>query len=174
MPDVAHVDETNVGDLIPSFSLPAVNVSGNVSPWDYKQHKNLVLIFFRDPARQPCLRLLRELAASYEDYRQLNAEILAIIGTDLAQLRELQNEQKLPFPLLSDPESAVFDSYEEGGVGTRSEFGVFIADRWGALFSKTTGSEMNDLPNDAEIRGWLSFIEIQCPECFPPEPWPRD
>ena len=44
----------------------------------------------------------------------------------------------------------------------------------GALFSKTMGSEMTDLPTDAEIRGWLSFIEIQCPECFPPEPWPGD
>ena len=47
MPVAVHADETNVGDLIPSFSLPAVNVSGNVSPWDYKQHKNLVLILFR-------------------------------------------------------------------------------------------------------------------------------
>ena len=27
------------------------------------------------------------------------------------------------------------------------------------------------LPGETEIRGWLSFIEIQCPECFPPE-WP--
>jgi peroxiredoxin len=174
MPVVVHADETNVGDLIPSFSLPAVNVSGNVSPWDYKQHKNLVLIFFRDSGCQPCLRLLQELAASYEDYRQLNAEILVLISSDLARLNELQHELKLPFPLLSDPKAAVLDRYEEGGVDARPEFGVFIADRWGALFSKTMGSEMNGLPTDAEIRGWLSFIEIQCPKCFPPEPWPGD
>ena len=31
--------------LIPSFSLSGVNVSGQVCPWDYKQHKNLVMIF---------------------------------------------------------------------------------------------------------------------------------
>ena len=174
MPVAVHADETNVGDLIPSFSLPAVNVSGNISPWDYKQHKNLVLILFRQSTCQPCLRLLRELAASYEDYRQLNAEILVIISSDLAELNELQHELKLPFPLLSDSKAVVLDSYEQGGVDARPEFGVFIADRWGALFSKTMGSEMTDLPADAEIRGWLSFIEIQCPECFPPEPWPGD
>ena len=174
MPVAVQADETNVGDLIPSFSLPAVNVSGNISPWDYKQHKNLVLILFRQSTCQPCLRLLRELAASYEDYRQLNAEILVIISSDLTQLNELQHELMLPFPLLSDPTAAVLDSYEGGGVNARPEFGVFIADRWGALFSKTMGSEMTDLPADAEIRGWLSFIEIQCPECFPPEPWPGD
>lgn len=173
-PVVAHAEKIKVGGLIPSFSLPAVNVVGRVSTWDYKQHKNLVLILIRDPGCESCLRLLRELATNYEDYRQLNAEILVIISNDLAELNELQHELKLPFPLLSDPKAVVLDSYEQGGLDARPEFGVFIADRWGALFSKTMGSEMNDLPTDAEIRGWLSFIEIQCPECFPPEPWPGD
>ena len=171
---MAHAEKIKVGGLIPSFSLPAVNVAGKVGPWDYKQHKNLVLIFFREPVCQPCMRLLRELAASYQEYRALNAEILVVITSDLEQLTQLKNVLKLPFPLLSDPKAVVLDSYEQGGVDARPEFGVFIADRWGALFSKTMGSEMNDLPTDAEIRGWLSFIEIQCPECFPPEPWPGD
>lgn len=174
MPIVAHAHEINVDDLIPSFSLPAVNVSGHISPWDYKQHKNLVLIFFRDPGCAPCVRLLRELAASYEEYRQLNAEILAIVSSDLEQLNKLQHELELPFPLLSDPDAGVLNSYEEGSLVARPVFGVFITDRWGALFSKTVGSEMDKLPADAEIRDWLSFIEIQCPECSPPERWPRD
>jgi peroxiredoxin len=174
MPVAVHADETNVGNLIPSFSLPAVNVSGNVSAWDYKQHMNLVLILFRDPACQSCLRLLRELAARYEEYRQLNAAILIIISGDLKQLRKLQNDLKLPFPLLSDFDAVVLDSYAEEGAGERPEFGVVITDRWGALFSKTISSEIKVLPAKGEIRGWLSFIEIQCPECFPPEPWPGD
>ena len=168
MPVVVHADETNVGDLIPSFSLPAVNVSGNISPWDYKQHKNLVLILFRQSTCQPCLRLLRELAASYEDYRQLNAEILVIIGKDLAELNELQHELKLPFPLLSDPKVVVLDSYEQGGVDARPEFGVFIADRLGALFSKTMGSEMNDLPTDAEIRVGYLLLRFGAPNASRP------
>jgi peroxiredoxin len=174
MPVAVHANETNVGDLIPSFSLPAVNVSGNVSPWDYKQHKNLVLILFRQSTCQPCLRLLRELAATYEEYRQLNAEILVIISGDLEQLSKLQNELKLPFPILSDLNAVVLDSYADEGTGARPEFGVLITDRWGALFSKTISSEMKNLPAEGEIRDWLSFIEIQCSECFPPEPWPGD
>jgi peroxiredoxin len=174
MPVAVHANETNVGDLIPSFSLPAVNVSGNVSPWDYKQHKNLVLFLFRQSTCQPCLRLLRELAATYEEYRQLNAEILVIISGDLEQLSKLQNELKLPFPVLSDLDAAVLDSYADEGTGARPEFGVLITDRWGALFSKTISSEMKNLPAEGEIRDWLSFIEIQCSECFPPEPWPGD
>ena len=174
MPVAVHADETNVGDLIPSFSLPAVNVSGNISPWDYKQHKNLVLILIRDPGCESCLRLLRELAARYEEYRQLNAEILVAICSDLEQLSKLQNELNLPFPLLSDFDGVVLDSYAAESADTRPEFGVLITDRWGALFSKTISSEMKNLPAEDEIRDWVSFIEIQCSECFPPEPWPGD
>ena len=171
---MAHAEKIKVGGLIPSFSLPAVNVRGNVSPWDYKQHKNLVLILIRDPGCESCLRLLRELAARYEEYRQLNAEILIILSGDLEQLSKLQNELKLPFPLLCDSDAVVLDSYAEKGTSARPEFGVLITDRWGALFSKTISSEMKNLPAEGEIRDWLSFIEIQCPECFPPEPWPGD
>jgi len=174
MSAMTHADETKVGDLIPSFSLPAVNVSRNVSPWDYKQHKNLVLILFRDAACQPCMRLLRELAESYEEYRQLNAEILVVLTSDLDQLSQLKDVLKLPFPLLSNPDASVLDSYAEVGRAARPEFAVLIADRWGELFSKTIGSEIKNLPAETEIRDWLSFIEIQCSECFPPEPWPGD
>lgn len=173
-PAVAHAEHAKVGGLIPSFSLPAVNVTGNIGPRDYKQHKNLVLILFRELTCQPCLRLLREFAARYEEYRQLNAEILVIISSDLDQLNKLQDELKLPFPILSDFDAVVLDSYAEEGTDARPEFGVLITDRWGALFSKTISHEMENLPAEAEIRDWLSFIEIQCSECFPPEPWPGD
>src|ERR1044072_913367 len=166
----ARAREINAGDMIPSFSLPGVNVHGNISPWDYKQSKNLVLFFFHDRECAQCLRLLRELAQSYEEYRQLNTEILAIASSDLQVLSKLQDEMQLPFPLLSDPGAAVFASYEEWSDVTRPVFGVFIADRWGALFMKTVGSDTERMPSGSEIRGWLSFIEIQCPECFPPEP----
>jgi hypothetical protein len=26
----------------------------------------------------------------------------------------------------------------------------------------------------AEVLDWLEFIEVQCPECTPPEPWGDD
>ena len=156
------------GDLIPSFSLSGVNVSGQVSPWDYKQHKNLVLIFL-DPACTVCRELLQRLAQNYNDYRELNAEVLAIASADVNKLRELQQDLSVPFPLLSDPKGEVFLLYGGQPANTSSSFGVFITDRWGALYTKTVASDPQQLPTDSEIRDWLSFIEIQCPECYPPE-----
>ena len=43
----ATTAKLNTGQLIPNFRLSAVNRDGQVGPWDYKQHRNLVLIFFR-------------------------------------------------------------------------------------------------------------------------------
>lgn len=169
MTDPTQAREVNPGDLMPLFSLPGVNVSGDIGPWDYKQHKNLVLIFLHDRFCAPCLNLLRELAQNYEAQRDLNAEVLTVMSFDLHAVRELQNELHLPFPLLSDPDGAVFDLYQEASEGARTVFGVFIADRWGAFVWKTVASDTDRLPSDSEIRDWLSFIEIQFPECFPPK-----
>jgi hypothetical protein len=49
---------------------------------------------------------------------------------------------------------------------------IFIADRWGAVFSTKRIEIDHDLPVEAEVREWLEFIELQCEECFPSE-WPQ-
>ena len=47
------------GQLVTNFRLPAVNRDGQVGPWDYKQHRNLVIIFFRSAECQKCKQLLQ-------------------------------------------------------------------------------------------------------------------
>ena len=164
----AGMHEMKEGDLIPSFSLPGVNVAGQISPWDYKQHKNLVLIFF-DVVCERCRSLLQELTGNYDEYRELNTEVLAIVEGDVKEPHKLQQELPVPFPLLFDSNREVFSLYARKTADQRLSFGVFITDRWGALFTKILGTDPKRLPTESEIRGWLSFIEIQCPECFPPE-----
>ena len=51
----------SIGDLIPNFRLSVVNRNGQVGPWDYKQRRNLVLIFFRRVECLKCKQLLREI-----------------------------------------------------------------------------------------------------------------
>jgi hypothetical protein len=46
---------------------------------------------------------------------------------------------------------------------------IFVADRWGTIFSTRSIEKAQDLPAEAEIRDWLEFIELQCEECFPSE-----
>ena len=69
--------QLSTGRLIPNFRLSAVNRDGQVGPWDYKQHRNLVLIFFRSAQCRKCQELLQAIAEHY-DYKRKEAEVLAI------------------------------------------------------------------------------------------------
>jgi peroxiredoxin len=163
--------ELKPGNMIPSFRLPGANRLRDIGPWDYKQDKNLVLFFFHSPRCAPCRQLLRDLAKGYPEYSQLNAEVLAISQNGIEELGQLQRELGLPFPLLSDIDGKELSAYLGQAAGRLHQTAIFVADRWGSLYTKATATDADALPDEAEIREWLSFIEIQCPECFPPE-WP--
>lgn len=166
--------KSDTGQLIPDFHLSAVNRDGRVSSWDYKQHRNLVLIFFRSTECLKCKQLLREIAEHYGDYKEKEAEVLAISADELDRLRQLAQDLALPFPLLSDSDGKVTDLYlkHREKVTEKIDLAIIVADRWGAVFS-IKGIEIDhDSPVEAEIREWLEFIELQCEECFPSE-WPQ-
>lgn len=165
----------STGDLIPNFCLSAVNRNGQVGPWGYKQHRNLVLIFFRTVECLKCKQLLREISEHYAEYQEKEAEVLAISTDETDRLHQLAQDLALPFPLLSDSDRRVTNLYlkqmEHGGDRAAFEAAIFVADRWGAIFSTRSVEKAQDLPAEAEIREWLEFIELQCEECFPSE-WP--
>jgi peroxiredoxin len=165
----------STGDLIPNFRLSAVNRNGQVGPWDYKQHRNLVLIFFRTVECLKCKQLLREISEQYGQYQKREAEVLAISTDEIDRLRQLAQDLALPFPLLSDGDRRVTNLYlkhmEEGEDWVAFDSAIFVADRWGAIFSAKSIEKDDGEPAEAEIRDWLDFIELQCEECFPSE-WP--
>ena len=170
-----EVEKLRTGQLIPNFRLLAANRNGQVGPWDYKQHRNLVLLFLRSAECEKCKQLLREIAEHYGDYEQKEAEVLAISTDEIACLRQLSQGLSLPFPVLSDSDGKVTDLYlkhpEEVSEKT-SDVAILVADRWGALFSNKRIEIDYDKPVEAEVREWLEFIELQCEECFPSE-WPQ-
>ncbi|HEY7913708.1 MAG TPA: redoxin domain-containing protein [Blastocatellia bacterium] len=166
-----NAQELKPGRIIPFFRLPSANRSQDIGPWDYNQHKNLVLFFFHSPQCAPCRQLLLDLARGYPEYAPLNTEVLSISQTGIVELGQLQRELGLPFPLLSDMDGKVFRAYLGHAAGEPHETAIFVADRWGELYTGATAADADALPGESEIRDWLSFIEIQCPECHPPE-WP--
>jgi peroxiredoxin len=165
----------SAGQLLPSFRLSAANRPAQLGPWDYKQHRNLVLIFFRSVECQSCAQLLRDIADHYGEYQQLEAEVLAISTDEIDHLRGVVRDMTLPFPVLSDGEGKVTEKYLEqipqSAEGAIFHGAVFVADRWGAIFTRKIAQQDHDLAPEAEIREWLEFIELQCEECFPSE-WP--
>ena len=82
-----EVEKLRTGRLLPNFRLSAANRDGQFGPWDYKQHRNLVLIFFPSAECQKCKQLLREVAEHYGDYKEKEAEVLAISTEEIGRLR---------------------------------------------------------------------------------------
>lgn len=165
----------STGQLIPNFRLSAANRDGQVGPWDYKQHRNLVLMFFRSAECRKCEQLLRQIAQNYGEYKEKETEVLAISNDEVDSLRRLAQDLALPFPLLSDSDGSVTDLYlkqiEQVQKKAAFEATIIVADRWGAIFTCKIAENDHELPEEVEIRDWLEFIELQCEECFPSE-WP--
>lgn len=135
----------------------------------------LVLLFFRSVESEKCRQLLQEIAEHYAEYQEKEAEVLAISTDRIDRLRQLAQNLRLPFPVLSDKDGSVTDLYLKNTdqVAGKASFeaAIFIADRWGEIFAHSKAASDHDLLEEAEIRAWLEFIELQCEECFPAE-WP--
>ena len=108
-----HKTQLSIGQLLPNFSLAGANRHGQLGPSDYKQHRNLVLIFFHSAECEKCKHLLRQIAERYEDYKEKEAEVLAVAPDDIDRLRQLARELALPFPVLSDSDARVTNLYME-------------------------------------------------------------
>lgn len=165
--------QLSAGQLIPDFRLSAANRDGEFGTWDYKQHRNLVLIFFRSVEVANCKQLLREITEHYVEYQEKEAEVLVISSDEMDRLQQLTHDLALPFPVLSDNDGSVTLLYlqdtQQGAESANFEAAIFVTDRWGEIFACKTVENDSELVAEAEIREWLGFIELQCEECFPSE-----
>lgn len=165
-------DETlTLRGLIPSFQLPAVNRSIAITPWHYKQRYSLVIFLFHHATCSACRELLLSLSQHYQAYRACEAEILAVAtccqSDGIEHLQEFADQHNIPFPILWDQQGRVSSNYLKEKTD-RSRVGVFVCDRFGELYMQSVADEANELPDEHEIRSWVEFVDMQCPECFPP------
>ena len=152
------------GRMLSSFTLPDCDGRA-VSLWNYLQRLNVVLFFHHGANCGHCRDVLHELSANAAAYRDEEAIVLAI-GPDHPPLtRQLANAVACPFPLLSDP---------AGHAIARQNLDVpalLVSDRFGEIWAAWDGGNQHLLPDGREIKRWLEFVELQCPECGVAE-WP--
>ncbi len=151
--------------VVPDFILPAVG-GNQMSPRDFKQKCNLVIVYLNLDQCAGCVNYLRDLANNYHVYQELEAEIIAVCPGSVSDLQSKVGTLGAPFPVLADEQGQVgqlyLDSQGGGQVG-----GVFVTDRFGALRSILLARGETDLPNQQTILDWLNLIELECPECDP-------
>jgi peroxiredoxin len=145
------------GKMLASFALPARD-GRMVRAWDYRQRASLVILFLVEGDDRG-LGLLRDLAAATPEIRAADGAVVAITAD------ELPAGSDLPFPVLRDPEGA---AAARQGLTVPA---VVLADRFGEIWAAWDGAEGRPLPSADDVLGWLAFVEVQCPECEPPEAW---
>lgn len=153
-----------VGHTVPDFRLETVE-GRTISALDYKDRKNLVIVFF-NPRNSGDLTILAELRRRYHELADANAEVLSIASGSTEDLCQAGKVLRLPFPLLADVRLEATCAYCVAGAM------VFVADRYGELRMQSDLSTDVDETLD-EVQSTLELIEIECPECGV-STWPID
>lgn len=152
-------------EVVPHLNLPSSN-SLNVNIWDFKQRKNLIIVFHHGRACNHCREKLKELANAYAEIQFLEAEVLAVSFDGIEDLKRQREEDALPFPLLSDKNGATSERFTFVDKSKNTLFpAIFVTDRFGALRFQKIAEEATGLPSTSEILSTLSLIQIECPEC---------
>ena len=103
--------EAKIGSLAPDFKLRATN-GQEVSLSDFRGQKNVIVFFIRETSCPQCRTHVTQLGRMYDQFRDADTEIIVILGEDVDKAKEYADGINLPFPILADPDRAVYSLYE--------------------------------------------------------------
>ena len=121
------------GSPAPGFRL-RTSTGEYVSLEDFHEKKNVVVYFYPKDFTKGCTAEACEFRDSYEEFKNLGAEVIGISNDNQKSHEAFATEHKLPFILLSDPDGSVRKSY-----GVKKTFGLvpgrvsFVIDKNGIV-----------------------------------------
>jgi peroxiredoxin Q/BCP len=122
-----------LGSPAPGFRLQT-STGEYVSLEDFHGKKNLVVYFYPKDFTKGCTAEACEFRDSYEEFKNLGAEVIGISNDNQKSHGAFASEHKLPFILLSDSDGAVRKAY-----GVKKTFGLvpgrvsFVIDKNGIV-----------------------------------------
>jgi peroxiredoxin Q/BCP len=122
-----------LGSPAPGFRL-RTSRGEYVSLEDFHGKKNVVVYFYPKDFTKGCTTEACEFRDSYEEFKNLGAEVIGISNDNQQSHGAFASEHKLPFILLSDPDGSVRKSY-----GVKKTFGLvpgrvsFVIDKNGIV-----------------------------------------
>ncbi len=154
----------SIGDLAPNFTLFSSEVKP-ISLADYKGKQHVLLLFFPLAFTGVCTKELCSVRDDIAKYNDANAQVLGISVDSVFTLAKYKEEQKYNFPLLSDFNKEVSETYEAMygsftdmkmlGVGKRA---AFVVDVNGVIQYAEVLENAGDLPNFEVINKVLSTL----------------
>jgi len=157
--------------LIPPLTIRA-STGRLARAWDFKQKKNLVILFL-DAACDPCEQFLRELAAHAASLRDAEAvALVAFLEPPPGSLEESLPPEIIAGADVSGRSARAFLGEAAASPRSRLGRGVFVTDRYGELAAQWIAAQ-HEFPSVAEIFSTLDRVQIACDECFMPH-WPAE
>lgn len=149
--------KTELFHLLPPFKLESTE-GKMVSPWDYKERKNLLLFFFRAEVSEDW-EILSLLKQRFQDFSEISTEILAIGRGTHEEIDECVGSLDLPFQVLIDTTCEVTGYYCMAGSA------IFAADRFNSIrfMSEVTSADADKVIDQA--LAVIELAELECPEC---------
>lgn len=150
------------GEVIPAFSLPGADGMPH-SPWDYKQREHLVVLCLSSAITPEARGVLKELQQEYRALREEYCAVLVVTSQTVVEHLRVQEELRLPFPLLADPNGEVLARYTYQDATTRQvRPSVVLADRYGALYAQWIAEREEELPAVAVLLRDLRYLNTLC------------
>ena len=157
------MSEIKIGDKAPDFEL----IETMESSWKLSDHlggKNIVLLFFPLAYTPVCKEELCSMRDGINEFRALDAEVIAASIDSPFVLANWKKELELPFSLLSDFNTEVCRKFGAchtqlgplNGVAKRS---AFVIDNEGKIRYQWISDDPGVLPNIDEIRQVLDGLK---------------
>ncbi|MBQ3105441.1 MAG: thioredoxin-dependent thiol peroxidase [Lachnospiraceae bacterium] len=97
------------GQKAPAFSLPDQN--GKIHTLEEYRGKKVILYFYPKDNTPGCTKQACNFGELYPQFTQKGAVVLGVSKDSVASHKKFAEKYNLPFPILSDPETEMIQSY---------------------------------------------------------------
>jgi peroxiredoxin len=133
---------------------------------DFRGRKHLVLIF----ADRNDNAFLNAVARANPAIRDLEAHVIAILRATPGVL-DAYSPQRWPFDVAVDSRGGLHRAFNAEDDQGASGLAVYVTDRWAEVVYACRTLQGDPAPGIEDLLEWLTFVDHECPECFPSE-WP--
>ncbi|MCX7594014.1 MAG: redoxin domain-containing protein [Fischerella sp.] len=158
---IPAANQIPLGFLTPDFQLPDITNGTLVKLSSYRGKQPVVLAFtriFTEKQYCPfCYPHIKALNDNYEQFKNLNVEILMITSTDERQSQIIVRDLALRMPLLCDPTCQVFRNYRVGQALGAPLPAQFVLDKEGKLCYKHLFSFLS---HNASVETLLAQLKV--------------
>jgi peroxiredoxin Q/BCP len=128
-----------IGKTAPDFTLPSTT-GEPVSLRQFKGKKTVILYFYPKDDTPGCTKEACDFRDGADEFEKNNVVVLGVSTDDMETHMKFKEKQRLPFPLLSDPDAIVskmFGVYKQKNLYGKKYMGIerttFVIDRSGRI-----------------------------------------